>query len=106
MSSATQYLSDTLKSLAQPTRLKILDFLRGGERCVCEIFPAIDEEQSNTSRHLNQMQTHGILSRRKEGVKIFYAVKHSEVFAIIDLAAAIVKHEVELRSGHIKDTER
>ena len=106
MSSATQYLADALKSLAQPTRLKILDFLRDGERCVCEIFPAIDEEQSNTSRHLNQMQTHGILSRRKEGVKIFYAVKHPEVFAIIDLASAIVKHEVELRSGHINDTER
>ena len=106
MSSATQYLADALKSLAQPTRMKIIDFLRDGERCVCEIFPAIDEEQSNTSRHLNQMQTHGILSRRKEGVKIYYAVKHPEVFEIIDLAAAIVKREVEVRSGFLKDTER
>lgn len=98
MSSANLYLADVLKSLAQPTRLKILDFLRAGERCVCEIFPAIDEEQSNTSRHLNQMQTHGILSRRKDGVKIFYAVKHPEVFEIVDLAAAIVKQELEVRN--------
>jgi ArsR family transcriptional regulator len=99
MSSATHYLADVLKSLAQPTRLKIIDFLRSGERCVCEIFPAIDEEQSNTSRHLNQMQTHGILSRRKEGVKIFYAVKHPEVFEIIDRAERIVKREIEVRRG-------
>jgi len=106
MSSATQYLADVLKSVAQPTRLKIIDFLREGERCVCEIFPAIDEEQSNTSRHLNQMQTHGILSRRKEGVKIFYAVKHPQVFEIIDLAAGIVRHEVELRSGLINEAGR
>lgn len=106
MSSATQYLADALKSLAQPTRMKIIDFLRDGERCVCEIFPAIDEEQSNTSRHLNQMQTHGILSRRKEGVKIYYAVKHPEVFEIIDLAAAIVRREVEVRSGFLKDERR
>ena len=106
MSSATQYLADVLKSLAQPTRMKIIDFLRDGERCVCEIFPAIDEEQSNTSRHLNQMQTHGILSRRKEGVKIYYAVKYPEVLEIIDFAAAIVRNEVELRSGLIKDAER
>ncbi len=106
MSDATQYLADVLKSVAQPTRLKILDFLRDGERCVCEIFPAIDEEQSNTSRHLNQMQTHGILSRRKEGVKIYYAVKHCEVFEIIDTATAIVKNEIELRSGHIKVAEK
>ena len=106
MNSAANYLADVLKSLAQPTRLKIIDFLRDGERCVCEIVPAIDEEQSNTSRHLSHMQTHGILSRRKEGVKIYYAVKHPEVFEIIDRASAIVRREVELRSGHIKIVER
>jgi len=103
MSSATHYLADVLKSLAQPTRLKIIDFLRDGERCVCEIFPAIGEEQSNTSRHLAHMQTHGILARRKDGVKIYYAVKHPEVFEIIDRATSVVKREVELRSGLISD---
>ena len=106
MSSADHYLADVLKSLAQPTRLKIIDFLRAGERCVCEIFPAIDEEQSNTSRHLSYMQTHGILSRRKDGVKIYYAVKHPEVFEIIDRAACIVKREIEFRSGLIKEAVR
>ncbi len=106
MSSATHYLADVLKSMAQPTRLKIIDFLRDGERCVCEIFPAIDEEQSNTSRHLAYMQTHGILSRRKEGVKIYYAVKHPEVLEIIDRATAIVRREIEVRSGLIYGSER
>ncbi|NVO00669.1 MAG: helix-turn-helix transcriptional regulator [Geobacteraceae bacterium] len=106
MSSADHYLADVLKSLSQPTRLKIIDFLRNGERCVCEIFPAIDEEQSNTSRHLSYMQTHGILSRRKEGVKIFYSVKHPEVFEIIDLAGRIVQRETELRSGVVKESRR
>ena len=106
MSSAANYLADVLKSLSQPTRLKIIDFLRGGERCVCEIFPAIDEEQSNTSRHLSHMQTHGILSRRKEGVKIYYAVKHPEVFEIIDRAEGIVKRENLVRSSLIDTMQR
>jgi len=106
MSSATHYLADVLKSLAQPTRLKIIDFLRDGERCVCEISPAIGEEQSNTSRHLAYMQTHGILTRRKDGVKIYYAVKHPEVFAIIDLVTAVVKREIEVRSGLMNAQER
>jgi DNA-binding transcriptional ArsR family regulator len=105
MSSATHYLADVLKSLSQPTRLKIVYFLRAGERCVCEIFPAIDEEQSNTSRHLAYMQTHGILSRRKEGVKIYYTVKHPEVFEIIDRATAIVRREVEVRRDLINAKE-
>lgn len=106
MSSADLYLADVLKSLAQPTRLKILDLLRAGERCVCEIFPAIDEEQSNTSRHLNHMQTHGILSRRKDGVKIYYAVKHPEVFGIVDLAGAIVTREIKVRNMAVTGSGR
>jgi len=91
-------LADILKAMAQPTRLKIIEFLRDGERCVCEIFPAIDEEQSNTSRHLNLMMNLGILRRRKEGVKIFYALKYQEVLEILGLASSILKKEINGKS--------
>ena len=37
--------ASVLKALGQPTRLKILELLRNGERCVCEIFPAIKTVQ-------------------------------------------------------------
>ncbi|MCM2264926.1 MAG: metalloregulator ArsR/SmtB family transcription factor [Desulfuromonadales bacterium] len=94
--------ADILKAIAQETRLSILELLRDGERCVCEIFPAIKQEQSNVSRHLNMMQKAGILTRRKDGLRIFYAVKHPEVLAIIDLAAAIMKSE----AGHRHDLLR
>src|SRR5512135_3895059 len=94
MSDIAGFRADILKAMAQPTRLKIIEFLRDGERCVCEIFPAIGEEQSNTSRHLNLMQAAGVLSRRKEGLKIFYAIKHPEVLEIVDLAARIMAHEI------------
>lgn len=90
----THLRAEILKAIGQPTRLKIIDFLRDGERCVCEIFPAISEEQSNTSRHLNLMVSVGILKRRKEGVKIFYAVKHPEIFEIVDLATLIMTQEI------------
>jgi DNA-binding transcriptional ArsR family regulator len=89
--------ADILKALAQPTRLKIIDFLREGERCVCEIFPAIDEEQSNTSRHLNMMQTAGVLSRRKDGLKIYYAIKQPEILDVIDIVTGIVKQDISGR---------
>ena len=89
--------AEILKAIAQETRLSILELLRDGERCVCEIFPAIGQEQSNVSRHLNMMQQAGILARRKDGLRIFYAVKHPEVFAIVDLAAAIMKSEAGRR---------
>ncbi|MEI8355548.1 MAG: metalloregulator ArsR/SmtB family transcription factor [Deltaproteobacteria bacterium] len=94
MNDTTTYKADILKALAQPTRLKIIDFLRNGEKCVCEIFPAIAEEQSNTSRHLNLMLASGILARRKEGVKIFYSIKYQEVLEMVELAGRIVRHEI------------
>jgi len=94
MASLHYVQAEILKAIAQETRLSILELLRDGERCVCEIFPAINYEQSNVSRHLNMMQKAGVLTRRKDGLKIFYAIKHPEVLAILDLAAVIMKHEV------------
>ena len=98
----THFQAEILKALGQPTRLKIVDFLRDGERCVCEIFPAIGEEQSNTSRHLNLMVSSGTLFRRKEGVKIFYALKHPEILEIVDLATRVMTREITDRHGLLK----
>ncbi len=102
MSDIASFRADLLKALAQPTRLKIIEFLRDGERCVCEIFPAIGEEQSNTSRHLNMMQAAGVLSRRKEGLKIFYALKHPEILEIVDTVTLVVKREIAGRHELLK----
>ena len=102
MNEQTEFLAEILKALGQPTRMKIIDFLRNGERCVCEIFPAIGEEQSNTSRHLNMLLTSGILTRRKDGIKIYYAVKHPEVFEIVDLATLIMTHDITGRQRLLK----
>ncbi len=98
----TEYRADILKALGQSTRMKIIDFLREGERCVCEIFPAIGEEQSNTSRHLNLMLSSGILTKRKDGIKIYYAVKHPEVLKIVDLATLIMIQEINGRQRLLK----
>lgn len=102
MKELVEYRAELLKALAQPTRIKIIDFLRDGERCVCEIFPAIGEEQSNTSRHLNLMVSAGALSRRKDGLKIYYAIKHPELFDIMDIVTDIVKQEISGRHSLLK----
>jgi DNA-binding transcriptional ArsR family regulator len=102
MNNVNDYRAEILKAIAQPTRLKIIELLRDGERCVCEIFPAIDEEQSNTSRHLNMMLAAGVLSRRKEGLKIFYAIKHPEILEIVDIVTRVVKQDIAGRHELLK----
>lgn len=97
MKDLVEYRAEILKAIAQPTRLKIIDFLRDGERCVCEIFPAINEEQSNTSRHLNMMLSASVLSRRKEGLKIYYAINHPEILEVMDIVTHMVTQDISRR---------
>lgn len=94
--------ADILKALAQPTRLKIVELLADGEHCVCEIYPAIAHEQSNTSRHLQMMLKSGILNQRKDGLKIYYSLRHPEVLEIVRLAENMVDHETELRTKLVR----
>ncbi len=89
--------ANVLKALGQPTRLKILEFLRNGERCVCEIFPAIQEEQSNVSRHLAMMKAAGILASRKEGQMVHYRVRDPQVFKLLDGVSALLKLHLDER---------
>jgi len=83
--------AEILKALAQPTRLKILELLRNGERCICEIVPAINGEQSNISRHISLMQKTNLVVTRKDGVKVMVKVKDLELFNILDGVSKILK---------------
>lgn len=89
--------ANVLKALGQPTRLKILELLRNGERCVCEIFPAIQEEQSNVSRHLALMKAAGILASRKEGQMVHYRVRDPQVFKLLDGVGVLLKTHLDER---------
>jgi ArsR family transcriptional regulator len=83
--------AEILKALAQPTRLKILEFLRHGERCICEIIPAVDGEQSNVSRHISLMQKSHLVTTRKDGVKVMVKVTDREIFNILDRVSRVLK---------------
>ncbi len=91
--------ANILKALGQPTRLKILELLRNGERCVCEIFPAIQEEQSNVSRHLALLKATGILTSRKEGQMVHYRLRDPQVFKLLDGVSALLKDHIDERKN-------
>ena len=86
--------AEVLKALAQPTRLKILECLRGGEKCICEIVPAINGEQSNISRHISLMQKTNLVVTRKDGVKVMVRVKDPKVFEIIDSITLLLRKQM------------
>jgi len=95
---ALELKAEVLKALAQPTRLKILELLRGGERCICEIVPAINGEQSNISRHISVMQKGRLITTRKDGVKVMVKVRDPRIFEILDTVGLFLKTQMQEQS--------
>ncbi|HPC27603.1 MAG TPA: metalloregulator ArsR/SmtB family transcription factor [Candidatus Methanomethylicus sp.] len=73
----------TFKALSDCTRLEIIEYLKGGERCVCEIIPYIGRAQSTTSKNLGILFRAGILDKREDGKKTFYRIKNPEIFRLL-----------------------
>jgi len=71
------------KALSDSTRLEIIEFLKDGERCVCEIIPKLGKAQSTTSKSLDILFVAGILDRYTDGKKTIYSIKHDDIFKIM-----------------------
>ena len=95
-----------MQALAHPIRLKIVDFLAGGEKCVCEIVEIVDGERTNISKHLSLLQKADILSSRKAGLKVFYKVNMCCVSNFLSCAEEIIKYHLEKRMKLIKTNSK
>lgn len=64
-----------LKALAHPSRLLMLDALREGEKCVCELRDLVGADLSTVSKHLSVMRDAGILESEKRGPQVHYRLR-------------------------------
>ena len=64
-----------LKALAHPTRLFVVDELSHCERCVCDLQKMIGADMSTVSKHLAVLRDAGIVTARKSGNQVFYALR-------------------------------
>jgi len=75
---------EIFNSLAHPARLEILDLLRDGEACVCHIQAMLDQRQAYVSQHLNVLRQAGLVTSRKDGLRVYYQVSDPILFEVID----------------------
>ena len=83
-----------LGALSDPIRLELLEYLEGGERCVCEILPAFQRSQSTISKHLNILYEADILERKIEGKRTLYRIKDPQVFDLIRLVDCLALKQI------------
>ncbi|KLU63402.1 putative HTH-type transcriptional regulator [Peptococcaceae bacterium CEB3] len=87
--------SDLFKALGHPSRVRILEFLGTGERCVCEIIDELGLEQSNVSQHLAVLRRENVIAAEKRGLKVMYRIKHPEILEILEKGQKVIGDELE-----------
>jgi len=60
------------RAVADPTRIRILKMLEGGELCVCQITTVLDLAPATVSKHLAVLKTAGLLQQRRDGKWVYY----------------------------------
>ena len=76
-------------ALSDATRLAILEMLRGGEQCVCDLQDQLDAAQSRLSFHLRVLREAGLVEDRKEGRWSYYRIAPEALAEVHDLAVAL-----------------
>jgi DNA-binding transcriptional ArsR family regulator len=67
-----QLKAEVFKAMGHPLRLGVIELLKEGEKCVCEIVEEVGTEISNVSKHLSVLKKAGIVADRRDGLKIMY----------------------------------
>lgn len=89
--------AEVIKAVAHPIRIAIVNFLREQEQCVCDIVTHVGAERSNVSRHLAVMVNAGVLSFRKEGLKVIYRLETCCMLEFLECVAKVVDQRTASR---------
>jgi rhodanese-related sulfurtransferase/DNA-binding transcriptional ArsR family regulator len=87
------------KALGNGNRLELLEYLAQGERSVDELSKVSGLTIANTSQHLQQLRQSGLVSSRKEGLKVFYMLSGDDVVGLLDALRGVAQR-------HVADVER
>jgi DNA-binding transcriptional ArsR family regulator len=87
--------AEIAKAVGHPLRVAVIDFLKDGEQCVCDIAQHVGSERSNVSRHLSVMVRAGVLECRKEGLKVIYKLKTPCILDFFSCVTAVIKQQAK-----------
>ncbi len=83
-------MADVLKSLAHPTRLRIVEQLSRGEKCVQDLHEVIGTDMSTVSRHLSVLKNHDIVDFRRDKTFLYYRLKNKFVLDLFPCMGSVL----------------
>ena len=78
-------LAQAYKVLGDPTRLKIVMALAGGEMCVCDLAAFLDLTESAVSHQLRRLRDMALIKKRREGQILFYSLDDDHVADLLNI---------------------
>ena len=87
--------AEVARSIAHPIRLAVLDVLKDGEQCVCDIAEHVGAKRSNVSRHLGVLLAAGVVDYRKEGLRMIYRLKTPCLGSFLSCLTDVVREQIE-----------
>jgi len=82
------------KALSNGNRLELLEFLAQGERSVEQLSKVASLTVANTSQHLQQLRHAGMVTCRKEGLKVYYSISGNDVIKLLDALRTVAERHV------------
>lgn len=79
------------KALGHPSRLLMVDALRHGEKCVCELQEVVGDDISTVSNHLAILRTAGIVTADKRGKNIYYTLALCCLDSFLDCTGTLIR---------------
>ncbi len=87
--------AEVFKAMGHPLRLGVIEFLRDGEKCVCEIVDHTGTGISNISKHLSVLKKAGIVTDRRDGLRIMYSLTMSCALDFVHCVEGVVIKRLE-----------
>lgn len=97
------HVAEYFSILGEPMRLRILNLLRDGEKCVQDLVLDTETSQANVSKHLKVMLQAGILHRRTEGTSAYYSVADDLIFDLCNLVCDRIADRIEKQARQFRD---
>jgi len=90
-----ELIARRFRVIGEPMRIRLLDRLRDGEATVQELTEALAASQQNVSKHLQVLLDAGVVGRRKDGTRAYYAVVDDGVYALCEHVCGSVRRRLD-----------
>jgi ArsR family transcriptional regulator len=94
--------AEIIQAAGHPIRLAIIDFLRDGEQCVCDIATHVGAQRSNVSRHLAVMLQAGLVDCRKDGLRMIYSLKTPCILKFLSCVTDVLRDQVKAHAAVLR----